>query len=124
MKKIFLLFIAIGLIACKSEDKYQPEHGFKGKVRKVPTTEYEAITYNGGISTGDILNQSYSIFDEKGKKVDGYTDFSNLKTDAFWESTTSKKTEIDNYGNWTEKITFEEDGTPYSVTKKEFKYYE
>lgn len=124
MKNIFILFIVIGLTGCKSEDKYQPQHGFKGKVKKVTTTEYQARTYNGTISVGEILNQSYILFDETGKKVDGHTDFSNLKTDAFWESTTTKKTEIDNYGNWTEKITYEKDGTPYSVTKKEFKYYE
>lgn len=125
MRKFIVCFIIMSFLGCKSEDKYSPEHGYKGKVRKVTITKYKAITFNGTINTGDILFQSYYLFDEKGKKVDSYTDFRNLESDEFEESTISKKTEIDNYGNFTEIITyFKEDGTAYSVTKAEFKYYE
>jgi hypothetical protein len=125
MKKIFLLFIAISLIACKSEDKYYPEHGYKGKVRKVTITKYKATALNGSIKTQSILFQSYRIYDEKGKKVDGHTDFSNLESDEFKERTFTKKTDIDNHGNCTEIITyFKEDGSVYAITKAEFTYYE
>lgn len=123
MKNLSILLIIVSILSCKTENKYYPEHGFNGKVKKVTITQYVAIINYGSINTGEILFQSYYMFDENGKKIDGKTDFSNLKTDDFWEKTTSTESKNDQFGNWTETITYDENDNPYSITKRDFEYY-
>ena len=123
MKKIILATLSVlslvsyGQLEKKSEKKNDlTEENLKGKVKSIKETTYKAVDKFGQIEKGDVLNNYFNIYNEKGNKIE----------DNFYDSDgnlSSKDTyEYDEKGNKIEKNVYDSNGRFHS--KYTYKYDE
>ena len=111
MKKIILATLSVlclasyGQLEKKTEKKNDlTEENLKGKVKSIKETTYKAVDKFGQIEKGDVLNNYFNIYNEKGNKIE----------DNFYDSDgnlSSKDTyEYDEKGNKIEKNVYDSNG--------------
>ena len=82
MKKIILATLSVlCLVSCnqlekKTEKKTEKkndltEENLKGKVKSIKETTYKAVEKFGQIEKGDVLNNDFNIYNEKGNNIEG-----------------------------------------------------
>ena len=109
MKKIILATLSA---SCNQSEKKNDltEENLKGKVKSIKETTYKAVDKFGQIEKGDVLNNYFNIYNEKGNKIE----------DNFYDSDgnlSSKDTyEYDEKGNNIEKNNYDSDGSLNSKT--------
>ena len=115
MKKIILATLSA---SCNQSEKKNDltEENLKGKVKSIKETTYKAVDKFEQIEKGDVLNNYFNIYNEKGNKIE----------DNFYDSDgnlSSKDTyEYDEKGNKIEENWYNSDGSLDS--KYTYKYDE
>ena len=151
MKKIILVILSVlclasyGQLEKKSEKKNDlTEENLKGKVKSIKETTYKAVDKFGQIEKGDVLNNYFNIYNEKGNKIeenwynsDGrlhskytykYDEKGNMIEENWYESDGSLyekhtyKYEYDKNNNWTQRIEYK-NTIPHRITEKIIEYY-
>ena len=146
MKKIILAILSVlRLVSCKQSEKKNDltEKNLKGKVKSIKETTYEAVEKFGQIEKGDVLNNYFNIYNEKGNKIednsydsDGrllgykttykYDEKGNNIEKNNYDSNgrlDSKYTyEYDKNNNWTQRIEYK-NTIPHRITERIIEYY-
>ena len=119
MKKIILVILSVlCLVSCNQSEKKNDltEENLKGKVKSIKETLYEAVDKFGQIEKGDVLNNYFNIYNEKGNKIEENrydSDGSLYFKDTY---------KYDEKGNKIEENRYNSDGSLYSKTT--YKYDE
>lgn len=151
MKKIILATLSVlclasyGQLEKKTEKKNDlTEENLKGKVKSIKETTYKAVDKFGQIEKGDVLNNYFNIYNEKGNKIednfydsDGnlsskdtyeYDEKGNMIEENWYESDGSLyekhtyKYEYDKNNNWTQRIEYK-NTIPHRITERIIEYY-
>ena len=147
MEKIILVILSVlCLVSCNQSEKKNDltEENLKGKVKSIKETTYKAVDKFGQIEKGDVLNNYFNIYNEKGNKIEdnSYDSDGNLSSKDTYEydekgniieknrynsngSLDEKYTykyEYDKNNNWTQRIEYK-NTIPHRITERIIEYY-
>ena len=110
-----LCLVSYGQLEKKSEKKNDlTEENLKGKVKSIKETTYKAVDKFGQIEKGDVLNNYFNIYNEKGNKIED----NSYDSDGSLNSKTTYK--YDKKGNKIEENIYDSNGK--FVRKTTYKY--